>query len=163
MTHSPDEHNYAAPPGLHLRSKLLSHGVVLMRAPINTVRTTPLRWGGKIIVIGMMSQYKAGGDGAADAWTPSDHKGLPEKLLWKSGTCVGFFLPHYAKHFRRHLTRLYALHKSGQLAVEIDPTSFTGLEAVPAAVAHLQGGGSIGKVVVKVGVGGDGSAPRARL
>jgi NADPH-dependent curcumin reductase CurA len=73
--------------------------------------------GGKIIVIGMMSQYKAGGDGAADAWTPSEHKGLPEKLLWKSGTCVGFFLPHYAKHFRRHLTRLYALHKSGQLKV----------------------------------------------
>lgn len=116
-----------------------------------------------------MSQYKAGGDGAADAWIPSAHRGLPEKLLWKSGTCVGFFLPHYAKHFRRHLTRLYSLHKSGQLRVEIDPAPFTGLEAVPAAVAHLQGGKSLGKVVVDVrsgGGGGEGPQPggaRARL
>jgi NADPH-dependent curcumin reductase CurA len=44
--------------------------------------------------------------------------------------------------------------------VEIDPTTFVGLEAVPAAVEHLQGGKSMGKVVVKVGDGGD---ARARL
>ena len=119
-----------------------------------------LAQGGKIIVIGMMSQYKAGGDGAADAWTPSEHKGLPEKLLWKSGACVGFFLPHYAKHFRRHLSQLYALHKAGRLAVEIDPTSFIGLEAVPRAVEHLQSGKSMGKVAVMIS---EGSGARSKL
>lgn len=106
--------------------------------------------GGRVIVIGMMSQYTAGGDGAEDAWTPSNHPGLPEKLLWKSGACVGFFLPHYARHFRRHLSALSRLLATGRLRVEIDPTPFVGLESTARAVAHLQGGRSIGKVVVDV-------------
>lgn len=106
--------------------------------------------GGRVIVIGMMSQYTAGGDGAEDAWTPSNHPGLPEKLLWKSGACVGFFLPHYARHFRRHLAALSRLLAGGRLRVEIDPTPFVGLESTARAVAHLQGGKSIGKVVVDV-------------
>ena len=76
-------------------------------------RWTRWRPGGRVIVIGMMSQYTAGGDGAEDAWTPSNHPGLPEKLLWKSGACVGFFLPHYARHFRRHLAALSRLLAGG--------------------------------------------------
>lgn len=105
---------------------------------------------GVLIVIGMMSQYTSGGDDASEAWTPSENKGLPEKLLWKSASVRGFFLPQYAKHFRRHLAGLFELVRSGKMRVEIDPTPFKGLEAVPRAVAHLQGGTSMGKVVVDV-------------
>ena len=105
---------------------------------------------GVLIVIGMMSQYTSGGDDASEAWTPSENKGLPEKLLWKSASVRGFFLPQYAKHFRRHLAGLFELVRSGKMRVEIDPTPFKGLEAVPRAVAHLQGGTSMGKVVVGV-------------
>ena len=45
--------------------------------------------------------------------------------------------------------------QKGQLRGEIDPTRFAGLEAVNDAVAHLQGGKSIGKVVADV------SSPRS--
>ena len=31
------------------------------------------------------------------------------QLLWKSASLVGFFLPQYAAHFRRHLSHLCAL------------------------------------------------------
>lgn len=104
---------------------------------------------GVLIVIGMMSQYKKGGDGL-DSWTPSVNKGLPEKLLWKSAGVRGFFLPQYAKHFRRHLNGLFTLLKSGALKISIDPQPFIGLDSVTQAVNHLQGGASIGKVVVDV-------------
>ena len=53
---------------------------------------------------------------------------------------MGFFLPHYARHFRRHLAALSPLLRSGKIRVEIDPTPFKGLESTPRAVAHLQGG-----------------------
>lgn len=46
-------------------------------------------------------------------------QGLPEKLLWKSASLNGFFLPHHAKHFRRHLGRLCALYASGQLEARV--------------------------------------------
>ena len=110
---------------------------------------------GVCIIIGMMSQYTSGGSDAKSAWVPSNHPGLPEKLLWKSASLRGFFLPQYAAHFKRHLTGLFRLMQKGQLRGEIDPTRFAGLEAVNDAVAHLQGGKSIGKVVVDV------SSPRS--
>lgn len=105
---------------------------------------------GVLIVIGMMSQYTSGGTDASEAWTPSVYKGLPEKLLWKSASVRGFFLPQYARHFRRHLAGLFELVRSGKMRVEIDPSPFKGLEDVSRAVAHLQGGTSMGKVVVDV-------------
>ena len=52
---------------------------------------------GTLIVIGMMSQYTTGGDDTQQSWTPSVNTGLPEKLLWKSLSVRGFFLPQHAK------------------------------------------------------------------
>lgn len=37
---------------------------------------------GRVVIIGMMSQYSSG-------WKPSENTGLPEKLLWKSATLSG--------------------------------------------------------------------------
>lgn len=99
---------------------------------------------GRLVVIGQMSQYAGG-------WaTPSSHPGLAEKLLWRSASVVGFFLPLHARHFERHTQRLCALLASGQLQSCVDPTPFVGLASAADAVEHLQGGKSIGKVVLQV-------------
>lgn len=37
---------------------------------------------GRVVIIGMMSQYSSG-------WKPSQNTGLPEKLLWKSASLSG--------------------------------------------------------------------------
>ena len=63
---------------------------------------------------------------------------------------AGFFLPMYARLYKKHLARLFALADSGQLQVIIDPVPFEGIDAVPAAVNHLQSGASSGKVVVRI-------------
>jgi NADPH:quinone reductase-like Zn-dependent oxidoreductase/short-subunit dehydrogenase involved in D-alanine esterification of teichoic acids len=97
--------------------------------------------GGRLLIIGAVSQYSSG-------WKPSTHVGLPEKLLVKSSSLLGFFLPMYAGHFKRHLAMLADAMESGKLHVELDPSRFVGLEAVFDAVEHLQSGKSMGKVYV---------------
>lgn len=97
--------------------------------------------GGRLLIIGAVSQYSTG-------WKPSTHVGLPEKLLIRSASLLGFFLPMYAIHFKRHLAQLLAAVEGGTLHVELDPSTFVGLEAVFDAVEHLQSGKSIGKVYV---------------
>ena len=91
----------------------------------------------------MMSAYGAG-------WPLSAHKGLPEKLLWKSATLAGFFLLRHASLFGSHLSMLLALHAAGRLRVPIDGARFVGLAAAPDAVARLHGGRSSGKVTLQV-------------
>ena len=96
---------------------------------------------GRLLIIGAVSQYSTG-------WKPSTHVGLPEKLLVKSASLLGFFLPMYAIHFKRHLAQLLEGYEAGKLHVEMDPSKFVGLEAVFDAVDHLQSGKSMGKVYV---------------
>lgn len=97
--------------------------------------------GGRLLIIGAVSQYSTG-------WKPSTHVGLPEKLLVKSASLLGFFLPMYAVHFKRHLAQLLDAVEGEKLHVELDPSTFVGLEAVFDAVDHLQSGKSMGKVYV---------------
>ena len=106
--------------------------------------------GGRLVVIGMMSQYTAGPEGA---WALSSSPGLAERLLNKSAAVVGLFVPHHAKHFKRHLARLLQLHAQGKLRVLVDPSHTRrppGIGGVVDAVRHLQSGNSIGKVVVQM-------------
>ena len=51
-------------------------------------------------------------------------KGLPELLLARSASVVGFFLLHYTRQFRSHLRRLSKLVASGKLQVNLDKTRF---------------------------------------
>ncbi len=95
------------------------------------------------VIIGMMSQYKGG-------WTPLEHAGLPEALLWKGATLTGFFLLHHMAAMPRHLTRLMSAWRNGSLQVAMDPTPFQGLASVAQAVDHLQSGNSIGQVYVQL-------------
>ena len=100
---------------------------------------------GSLIVIGMMGEYAAG-------WSPSMHPGLAEKLLWKSASCIGFFLLKYTSLFRPHLNSLISLMDAGKVKVAIDErsSSFQGVESVAEAVSLLQSGRSQGKVVVQL-------------
>lgn len=96
---------------------------------------------GRLMVIGMVSQYASG-------WKPLTYTGLPEKLLARNTALLGFFLPMHAGHFRRHLAALLGALEAGKLRVALDPRRFVGLDAVFDAVDHLQSGRSVGKVVL---------------
>ncbi|KAF3339469.1 hypothetical protein FCM35_KLT16940 [Carex littledalei] len=100
---------------------------------------------GRLIVIGMMSQYQG-----EHGWKPLSYPGLCEKILAKSQTVAGFFLVQYAHLFQEHLDRLFDLYAAGKLKVAVDPTRFSGLSSVSDAVEHLHSGKSVGKVVVCV-------------
>ncbi|CAL5218387.1 g58 [Coccomyxa viridis] len=106
--------------------------------------TRALAQGGRLIVIGMMSQY-------SDGWGASQvAPGLPEMLLWKSATLVGFFLLHYAPLYKKHLQKLVAGWQSGKLHVSTDAQQFRGLEEIAAAQDRLHSGQSIGKLCIQI-------------
>jgi NADPH:quinone reductase-like Zn-dependent oxidoreductase len=100
---------------------------------------------GRLIVIGMISQYQG-----EDGWTPSKYPGLCEKLLAKSQTVAGFFLVQYSHMWQEHLDRLFDVYSKGKLKVAVDPKRFIGLHSVADAVEYLHSGKSVGKVVVCV-------------
>ena len=72
---------------------------------------------GRLVVIGMMSQYGAG-------WPQTAFKGLPEMLLYKSASLNGFFLIHYAHLFKKHLAQLTRAMMQGSLKVNMDSAQF---------------------------------------
>ncbi|KAA8536188.1 hypothetical protein F0562_028666 [Nyssa sinensis] len=98
---------------------------------------------GRLIVIGMISQYQG-----EDGWKPSNYTGLCEKLLAKSQTVAGFFLIQYSHLWQQHWTNFFIFSHWGKLKVAIDPKRFLGLHSVADAVEYLHSGRSVGKVVV---------------
>ncbi|XP_065870532.1 uncharacterized protein [Euphorbia lathyris] len=100
---------------------------------------------GRLIVIGMISQYQG-----EHGWNPSNYTGLCEKILAKSQTVAGFFLIQYAHLWQQHLAKLFDLYSTGKLKVSIDPTRFNGVQSVADAVEHLHSGKSVGKVIVSI-------------
>ena len=97
---------------------------------------------GRLLSIGFISEYV---EGVASVSQPRVYA----KLLPKSASVRGFFLPHYAEHFNEHMERLMKLQKSGALHVAIDEKVFDGLGSVVDAVEYLHSGQSRGKVVVR--------------
>ncbi|PON63389.1 Polyketide synthase, enoylreductase domain containing protein [Trema orientale] len=98
---------------------------------------------GKLIVIGMISQYQG-----EHGWKPSNYTGLCEKILAKSQTVAGFFLVQYSYLWQQHLDKLVNLFSLGKLKVAVEPKQFLGLNSVADAVEYLHSGKSVGKVVV---------------
>ncbi|KAH6825953.1 ARP protein [Perilla frutescens var. hirtella] len=98
---------------------------------------------GRLIVIGMISQYQG-----EHGWKPRNYTGLCEKILAKSQTVAGFFLVQYAHFWQEHLDKLMDLYSSGKLKVGVDPKKFLGVHSVADAVDYLHSGRSVGKVVV---------------
>jgi hypothetical protein len=151
--------------GRFLSFHSLSHTFPTLKKPKNPKTTRA----------GMMEEYKKPGWGTDGAPPASSSFALPELLLWRGASATGFFLLHHARRFGPHFARLARLTAAGRLAAPIDDNDggppFVGLDAVSDAVARLQGGRSMGKVVVQVaeslppgvaGVGGSDGA-RARL
>jgi prostaglandin reductase 3 len=121
---------------------------------------------GRLVVIGFISGYlPAGADGlpvaegsvSADAGKglrrvePSGSE-LGVRLLTKSASVRGFFLPHYASEVPAHFAKLVAATQSGELRSGLDASCaagrFSGIESVADAVDYLYSRRSIGKVCV---------------
>ncbi|XP_029927743.1 prostaglandin reductase 3 isoform X2 [Myripristis murdjan] len=106
---------------------------------------------GRLIVIGFISGYQSA------SGIPSIKGGtLPVKLLQKSASVRGFFLPHFPSDYREALGSMMQMFAKGKLVCEVDcgelsqEGRFTGLESVFRAVDYMYAGKNLGKVVVEV-------------
>ena len=78
------------------------------------------------------------------------------KLLFKSASIRGFFLPHFTAHYPSHLAKLVQLDSDQSLDCIIDNGAscskgpFVGLEAIPNAIEYLYSGQSSGKIYVEL-------------
>ncbi|KAL2084644.1 hypothetical protein ACEWY4_020162 [Coilia grayii] len=106
---------------------------------------------GRLIVIGFISGYQS-----ASGLQPITGGTLPTKLLRKSASVRGFFLPHFLSDYGESLTDMMKLFAKGKLVCEVDRGDldpegrFVGLESVFRAVDHMYAGKNLGKVVVEV-------------
>lgn len=106
---------------------------------------------GRLIVIGFISGYQS-----ASGIPRFRGDTLPVKLLQKSASIHGFFLPHFVSDYRDALGNMMHMFAKGGLVCEVDcgdlsrEGRFVGLESVFRAVDHMYAGKNLGKVVVEV-------------
>lgn len=106
---------------------------------------------GRLIVIGFISGYQS-----ESGIPPFKARTLPVKLLQKSASIRGFFLPHFFSDYREALGNMMQMFAKGKLVCEVDVGDlapegrFTGLESVFQAVDYMYSGKNLGKVVVDV-------------
>lgn len=106
---------------------------------------------GRLIVIGFISGYQS-----ASGIPPFRGGTLPVKLLQKSASMRGFFLPHFMSDYREALSSMMQMFARGKLVCEVDcgdlapEGRFIGLESVFRAVDYMYAGKNLGKVVVEV-------------
>ena len=103
---------------------------------------------GRIVVIGSISGYED-----ESAWKGKAVEGLPlhMRLLTKSASLRGFFLPHFMEHYPKTFKDLMGKIASGTIAAGIDPTHFEGLEGIAVAIDYMYARKNIGKLVVQLG------------
>lgn len=107
---------------------------------------------GRLIIIGFISGYQSD-----LGLAPVKAAALPVKLLKKSASVRGFFLPHYLSDYGEALASMLSMYTRGKLVCEVDRGDaapggrFVGLESVFRAVDHMYSGGNLGKVVVALG------------
>uniref|UniRef100_A0A673VWU3 15-oxoprostaglandin 13-reductase n=1 Tax=Salmo trutta TaxID=8032 RepID=A0A673VWU3_SALTR len=106
---------------------------------------------GRLIVIGFISGYQmASGVPTVKGGT------LPMKLLQKSASVRGFFLPHFLSDYKETMGSMMQMFAKGKLVCEVDcgdmapEGRFVGLESVLRAVDYMYAGKNVGKVVVEV-------------
>lgn len=106
---------------------------------------------GRLIVIGFISGYQT-----ATGVKPVRTGTLPAKLLQKSASVLGFFLPHYLSEYKAAMKHMLEMCEKGELVCEVDlgemtpEGKFLGLESVFRAVDYLYLGKNIGKIVVEI-------------
>lgn len=113
---------------------------------------------GRLIVIGFISGYQT-----SSGVQPVRGGTLPVKLLQKSASVRGFFLPHFQADYREALGTMMGLVGRGRLVCEVDcgdlapEGRFVGLESVFRAVDYMYAGKNLGKLVVEVAPSTDSS------
>lgn len=123
-----------------------SVGGSVMETAVNSLATK-----GRLIVIGFISGYQS-----ESGIPPFKGRTLPVKLLQKSASIRGFFLPHFLSDYREALGSMMQMFARGKLVCEVDVGDlalegrFTGLESVFRAVDYMYSGKNLGKVVVEV-------------
>lgn len=106
---------------------------------------------GRLIVIGFISGYQS-----ASGIPPFKGGTLPVKLLQKSASMRGFFLPHFLSDYKEALASMVQMFAQGKLQCEVDSGDlaeegrFVGLESVFRAVDYMYAGKNLGKVIVEV-------------
>ncbi|XP_068179749.1 prostaglandin reductase 3-like [Antennarius striatus] len=106
---------------------------------------------GRLIVIGFISGYQT-----ASGIPPFKGATLPVKLLQRSASIRGFFLPHFTSDSREALSSMMRMFAEGKLVCEVDGGDlspegrFVGVESVFRAVDYMYSGKNLGKVVVDV-------------
>ncbi|XP_035260224.1 prostaglandin reductase 3-like [Anguilla anguilla] len=106
---------------------------------------------GRLIVIGFISGYQT-----ASGVQPVKAGTLPVKLLQRSASVRGFFLPHFLSDYGEAMADMLRMCESGELVCEVDVGEmtpegrFVGLESVYRAVDHMYAGKNLGKVVVQL-------------
>lgn len=123
-----------------------SVGGTVMEVAVNSLANK-----GRLIVIGFISGYQS-----ASGIPRFRGETLPVKLLQKSASMRGFFLPHFLADYREALTSMMQMFAKGKLVCEVDcgdlaqEGRFVGLDSVYRAVDYMYAGKNLGKVVVEV-------------
>lgn len=107
---------------------------------------------GRLVVVGFISGYQS-----ESGLQPVRGGTLPAKLLQKSASVRGFFLPHFLSEYSECVQKAMQMQQEGKLLCAIDDGQadkegrFVGLESVYRAIDYMYAGKNQGKVVVEVG------------
>ncbi|XP_062846289.1 prostaglandin reductase-3-like [Trichomycterus rosablanca] len=106
---------------------------------------------GRLLLVGFISGYQS-----ESGLPPIRGATLPAKLLQKSASVRGFFLPHFLSEYIESVRSLVQMQQEGALMCVVDDGwrdeggRFEGLESVYRAIDYLYSGKNIGKVVVEL-------------
>lgn len=106
---------------------------------------------GRLLVVGFISGYQSD-----SGLQPIRGATLPAKLLQKSASVRGFFLPHFLSECSESVQKIMQMQEQGKLLCAIDDGRmdkggrFVGLESVYRAINYMYAGKNQGKVVVEV-------------
>lgn len=106
---------------------------------------------GRLLIVGFISGYQE-----QSGMQPIKGAALHAKLLQKSASVKGFFLPHFMSDYGKCVGSLMQMQKEGRLVATMDfglsdeGGRFVGLESVYRAIDYMYAGRNIGKVVVEL-------------
>lgn len=108
---------------------------------------------GRLIIIGFISGYQdqSGFKQSNSGDKQKSRITLEAKLLAKSASVRGFFLPHYQRLWKTYTQKLISLLQEGKIQSVIDISqNFQGLEQIPDAIDYMYQGKNVGKLLVKI-------------
>jgi len=97
--------------------------------------------GGRLIVIGAISEYENGPEAVT-------RPRIGFSLIGKSASIRGFWLMHFFKEIPEHMGKLLSLVQAGKLTLNADEMTFKGAVGALDALDYMYAGQNIGKVVV---------------